>query len=64
MNSVIASRILYFTTAKEIWDDLLMRYSKSHAPKIFHITQDIANCVQGLVLILLNLEGCGMNILA
>lgn len=43
----IASSVVYLPTAKQIWDDLRIRYSQTNAPKIFQVSIDLASFTQG-----------------
>ncbi|KAL5757963.1 hypothetical protein ACOSP7_020574 [Xanthoceras sorbifolium] len=36
------SRVIYYTTAYEVWENLCERFSQSNAPRIFEIQRDIA----------------------
>lgn len=49
LNSVsksIQSSVLYFSSAKEIWDELKNRFQQSNGPRLFQIRLDLANLSQ------------------
>lgn len=50
LNSITAeirNSVDYFDTAKEIWDDLAVRFSQSNMPKFFQLRKDICSISQG-----------------
>lgn len=50
LNSVsteIRKSIVYMHTAKQIWDDLLIRYSQHNVPRLFNLRKDLASISQG-----------------
>ena len=42
----ISDSVIYYTTAREIWEDLRERFSQSNAPRIFQIQREIAYLTQ------------------
>lgn len=38
----ISDSVIYYTTAREVWEDLRERFSQSNAPRIFEIQREIA----------------------
>ena len=38
----ISNSVIYYSTAREVWEDLGERFSQSNAPRIFEIQRDIA----------------------
>lgn len=49
LNSVskeIQSSVLYFTSAKEIWDELKTRFQQSNGPHLFQLRRNLANLAQ------------------
>jgi hypothetical protein len=40
--SEISDRVIYYSTAQEVWEDLHYRFSQSNVPHIFEIQRDIA----------------------
>ncbi|WOH00712.1 hypothetical protein DCAR_0520086 [Daucus carota subsp. sativus] len=50
LNSIsveIRNSVNYFSTAKEIWDDLATRFSQSNMPRVFQLRKEIASVNQG-----------------
>ena len=50
LNSVspdIKQSVVYMSKAKQIWDDLLTRYSLSNVPRMFNLRNDLASLSQG-----------------
>ncbi|XP_070669026.1 uncharacterized protein [Malus domestica] len=42
----IGDSVLYYTTARAVWEDLRERFSQSNAPRIFQLQQEIAYLTQ------------------
>ncbi|WOH04397.1 hypothetical protein DCAR_0623806 [Daucus carota subsp. sativus] len=50
LNSVsaeIRKSLVYFDTAKQIWDDLYNRYAQGNVPRLFHLRKELASLTQG-----------------
>lgn len=47
MSVEIRDSLSYFATAKEIWDDLAVRFSQYNMPRIFQLRKEIASISQG-----------------
>ncbi|XP_074340197.1 uncharacterized protein LOC141677941 [Apium graveolens] len=50
LNSIsteIRNSVAYFSTAKQIWDDLAIRFSQSNLPRIFQLRKELASMHQG-----------------
>ncbi|XP_074327508.1 uncharacterized protein LOC141665422 [Apium graveolens] len=50
LNSIsteIRDSVVYFSTIKEIWDDLSIRFSQSNVPRIFQLKKDLIALNQG-----------------
>ncbi|KAI3457340.1 hypothetical protein Pfo_014003 [Paulownia fortunei] len=50
LNSIskdIMQSLLYFTTAKDIWDELRTRYAISDGPMVFHFNKSLSSISQG-----------------
>lgn len=50
LNSIsteIKNSVAYFSTAKQIWDDLAIRFSQSNLPRIFQLRKELASMHQG-----------------
>ncbi|CAL8165888.1 unnamed protein product [Prunus armeniaca] len=43
----VADSVIYLSTAHEIWDDLLERFSQNNVPHLFQINREIASLTQG-----------------
>ncbi|CAH9127240.1 unnamed protein product [Cuscuta epithymum] len=43
----IRSTFLYFTNAKDLWDEIKLRYDKSDGPRVFHLEKTLTNISQG-----------------
>ncbi|CAH9092301.1 unnamed protein product [Cuscuta epithymum] len=43
----IRSTFLYFTDAKNLWDEIKLRYDKSDGPRVFHLEKTLTNISQG-----------------
>ncbi|KAK4487002.1 hypothetical protein RD792_006317 [Penstemon davidsonii] len=49
VSSEIHSSIIYTTIAKEIWDDLKIRFQQSNGPRVFQLRRDLATLTQNTV---------------
>ncbi|XP_074330936.1 uncharacterized protein LOC141668129 [Apium graveolens] len=47
MTTEICNSVAYFSTAKEIWDDLAVRFSQSNMPRVFHLRKELSSLTQG-----------------
>lgn len=47
MSLEIRNSVAYFSTAKEIWDDLAVRFSQSNMPRVFHLRKELSSLTQG-----------------
>lgn len=50
LNSIsidIRNSVSYFSTAKEIWDDLSVRFSQSNVPRIYQLKKELSSLTQG-----------------
>lgn len=47
ISSEIRDSVVYFSSAKEIWDDLLTRFLQSNVPRIFQLKKDLTALNQG-----------------
>ncbi|KAI5353346.1 hypothetical protein L3X38_006239 [Prunus dulcis] len=43
----VADRVIYLTTAHEIWEDLRECFSQNNVPRLFQINLEIASLTQG-----------------
>lgn len=43
----IRSSVVYMTSAKQIWDELTMRYEQTNLPKLFGLRRELSQLVQG-----------------
>lgn len=46
MSVEIRNSVAYFSTAKEIWDDLAIRFSQSNLPRVFQLRKDLTSLQQ------------------
>lgn len=47
LSTEIRSSVVYFATAKEIWDDLMIRFSQSNVPRVFQLKKELTALTQG-----------------
>lgn len=47
ISSYIRKSVVYMTTAKQIWHDLVARYLQSNVPRLFHLRKELASLTQG-----------------
>ncbi|XP_074350686.1 uncharacterized protein LOC141690015 [Apium graveolens] len=50
LNSItpeIRNSVAYFSTAKAIWDDLVVRFSHSNVPRVFQLKKELVSLTQG-----------------
>lgn len=47
MATEIRNSVAYFSTAKEIWDDLAVRFSQSNMPHVFQLRKELSAMTQG-----------------
>lgn len=47
ISSDIRDSVVYFSTAREIWEDLTVRFSQSNVPRIFQLKKDLNALNQG-----------------
>lgn len=47
MSSDIRNSVAYFSTAKEIWDDLAVHFSQSNLPRVFQLRKELTSLQQG-----------------
>lgn len=47
ISSEIRDSVVYFSTAKEIWDDLVVRFTQGNVPRIFQLKKDLTALTQG-----------------
>lgn len=43
----IASSVLYFITAKDLWSDLEHIFGQPNEAKLYHLQKELANLIQG-----------------
>lgn len=52
LNSIsneIRDVIVYFSTSKEMWDDIAIRFTQVNIPRIFQLKKDLTSLNQGLL---------------
>lgn len=47
MSSEIRDSVVYFSTAREIWDDLAVRFTQGNVPRIFQLKKELTALTQG-----------------
>lgn len=51
MSVEIRNSVAYFSTAKEIWDDLAFHFSQTNMPRVFQLRKELSSLTQGTLTI-------------